>query len=103
MAKAKKQKKSVTIRTLVKREGKPAGEVTHFFSDIKVAVIKLKIPLIVGDEIRIMGGEDTDFNQKISSMQIDHEKITKAKKGAEIGVKLKEKAREGYKVYKVSA
>jgi len=34
-------------------------------------------------------------------MQIEHQTIKKAKKGQEVGIKTKEKVRDGYKVYKV--
>ncbi len=81
-------------------EEKTIGDVIHFFSKIKVAVLKLKAPLSVGDEIRIVGGEDTDFKQKVDSMESEHEKVKKAKKGDEVGLKVKKKVREGYKVYK---
>ncbi|KPJ55063.1 hypothetical protein AMJ47_02140 [Parcubacteria bacterium DG_72] len=81
-------------------ENKPIGEVTHYFSNIEVAVIKLSAPLAEGDKIRIIGGEDTDFEQEVESMETDHKKIKKAKKGAEIGLKVKDKVREGYKVYR---
>lgn len=77
------------------------GEITHYFSNIKVAVVELKSPLKAGDTIRIIGGEDTDFTQTVDSMEIEHKKIKKAKKGDSIGLKVKEKVREGYKVYKV--
>ncbi len=83
------------------QEGELIGEVVHFFAKIKVAVIKLSKPLSVGDSIRIIGGEDTDFSQDVGSMQVDHDKIEKAKKGKEVGLKVKKKVREGYKVYKV--
>ena len=79
---------------------KITGKITHYFPKPKVAVVKLKDNLAVGDKIRIEGGKDTDFNQKITSMEIDFKKITKAKKGQEIGLKVKEKVREGYIVYK---
>ena len=77
------------------------GEVVHYFSNIGVAVIKLSKALSKGDQVRIVGGENTDFNQEVDSMQVEHEKIEKAKKGQEIGMKVGEKVREGYKVYKV--
>jgi len=80
--------------------GRQIGEIVHFFSKIKVAVIKLSAPLKVGDIIHIVGGEDTDFEQPVKSMQVDHEKIEKAKKGQEVGLKVKKKVREGYKVFK---
>lgn len=84
-----------------KKEGKLIGKVVHYFSHIEVSVIKLSAPLSEGDIIRIVGGENTDFEQNVASMQIEHEKIKKAKKGQEIGLKVKEKVREGYKVYKL--
>ena len=77
------------------------GEVIHYFSNISVAVMKLSAGLSVGDTIRIVGGEGTDFNQTVDSMEVDHKKIEKAKKGDEVGLKVNEKVREGYKVYKV--
>lgn len=83
------------------KKEKPIGEITHYFSNIKVAVLNLKGPLSEGDEIRIVGGENTDFNQTVESMEVDHKKVKKAKKGDDVGMKVKEKAREGYKVYKV--
>jgi len=81
-------------------EGKLIGKIIHFFDKIQVAVIELLGPLKVGDEIRIVGGE-TDFEQAVESMQIDHQEIDKAKKGDEVGLKVSEKVRDGYRVYKI--
>ena len=79
---------------------KQIGVVSNYFANIKVGAIKLTAPLKVGDRIHIVGGDETDFKQKIRSMQLEHDKITKAKKGDEIGTKLNRKARKGYKVFK---
>ncbi len=84
-----------------KEEGKPIGKITHYFSNIEVAVIDLTAPLKEGDSIRIAGGENTDFTQSVDSMQVEHEKVKTAKKGDSVGMKVKEKVREGYQVYKV--
>lgn len=81
-------------------EGKLIGRVIHYFDKIQVAVIALTEPLKVGETIRIIGGE-TDFEQQVGSMEVEHEKIDKAKKGDEVGLKVKEKVRDGYRVYKV--
>lgn len=99
MVKTKKISKSKTQK--VKSEGKLVGKVTHYFSNIKVGVIKLSAPLSIGDKIRIEGGEKTDFDQKVSSMQIDHGPVKKGKKGNSVGLKVSKKVREGYRVYKV--
>lgn len=84
-----------------KKEGKLIGKVTHYFSNIEVAVIDLSAPLKEGDVIRIIGGQETDFEQEVDSMQIDHKEVKSAKKGDSVGMKVDEKVHEGYKVYKV--
>jgi len=82
-------------------EGKLIGKVTHYYDNIGVAVIELSDALQVGDTIRIQGGANTDFEQPIESMQAEHENIEKAKKGDVVGLKVGEKVREGYRVYKL--
>ena len=73
----------------------------HYFDKVKVAVIKLNFPLALDEKIKIRGGE-TDFEQKVKSMEIDRKKIDKAKAKQEIGLKVNKKAKEGYKVFKIS-
>lgn len=81
-------------------EGKLIGKVSHYFSKIGVAVIDLSDSLKVGDMIRIVGGE-TNFTQAVESMQSEHQNIEEAKVGDSIGIKVNQKVREGYKVYKI--
>ena len=81
-------------------EGKLIGRVSHYFSKIGVAVIDLSDSLKVGETIRIAGG-GTDFNQKVESMQSEHQNIEEAKTGDSIGIKVEQKVREDYKVYKI--
>lgn len=95
------KKNSLSPKAEPEKEGKLIGEITHYFSNIGVAVIKLSAVLSEGDTIRIIGGEDTDFTQPVKSMEVEHQKIKKAKSKDEVGLKIKEKAREGYKVYKL--
>jgi len=91
----------VLIKAIKKNKEKPIAKVLHYYDKIKVAVIKLSSELKVGDEIRIVGGENTDFQQKVESIQIDYKPLKKAKKGQEVGLKFKKQAREGYQVFKV--
>jgi translation initiation factor IF-2 len=79
---------------------KKVGEVTHYWRKIRVAGIKLTDTLSVGDTIRILGAT-TDFEQTVGSMQIEHQNVEAAKKGQEVGLKVKEKVRGGDTVYKV--
>jgi putative protease len=83
------------------QEGKLIGRITHYFDNISVAVIDLEDSLSVGDTIRIVGGEKTDFEQTVESMESEHEKVKKAKKKDSVGLEVREKVREGYKVYRV--
>ncbi len=84
------------------KEEKPAGEVTHYYSNLGVAIIKLKETLSQGDKIKIKG-TTTDFEETIKSIQIEHKAVERAKKGQVIGLKVSDKVREGDLVYKVSA
>jgi len=77
------------------------GKVTHFFTKISVAVIELKAPISVGDRILIKG-PTTDLEQTVESMEIEHEKVTRAEAGQSIGLKVDGRVRETDIVYKVA-
>lgn len=79
-------------------EGKPIGEVTHYFGGIDVAIVRFSKPVAVGTKVRFKGAT-TDFAEPIRSMQYDHQDIAEAKKGQEVGIKVGDKVREGDKVY----
>ena len=83
------------------KKEKLIGRITHYFSNIEVAVISLVSPLKVGDKVRVVGGQETDFDQKIKSIQIEHKEVKTGKKVQSVGIKVEEKVHEGYKVYKV--
>ncbi len=81
-------------------EKKLVGKITHYFTNIGVAVIELEDTLKTGDEISIEGAT-TNFTQKIESMQIEHKNVDEAKKGDSIGLKVVDRVREGDQVFKV--
>ena len=82
-------------------EEKEIGEVTHYFSKIGVAAIKINSDsLNAGDNVHIKG-HTSDFQQSIESMQVEHQEVQSAKKGEVIGIKVKDHVREGDKVYKI--
>jgi len=81
-------------------EKKILGKIVHFYPKICVAVIELEDVLRVGDKIAIENAE-VSFEQVVDSMQVEHKSIQEAKKGESIGLKLKEQAKEGAKVFKV--
>ena len=76
------------------------GKVTHYFAKIGVAVIEVTDGSIkVGDEIHIKG-HTSDFKQKVTSMQIEHEKVEMAEPGQSIGLKVSDPVRANDLVYK---
>ncbi|MBI4133984.1 MAG: hypothetical protein HY475_01020 [Candidatus Terrybacteria bacterium] len=78
---------------------KPIGEITHYFSKIGVAVVKIADRLKEGEQIAFRGAT-TDFTQAASSMEVDHQHVTEAKRGQEVGMKVDQRVREGDKVYR---
>lgn len=74
------------------------GKVTHYYDKLGVAIIKLTKSVKLGGAFRF-GDEEKGFKQEVSSMQLNHEPISSAKKGDEIGIKVDKKAREGTPVY----
>ncbi len=83
-------------------EEKEIGQVLDFFKHVNVIAIKLSGELSVGDRIHIKG-HTTDFIQEVSSIQIEHQPVTKAKAGDDVGIKISENVRHGDKVFKVIA
>lgn len=78
------------------------GKVSDFFKKPVVAGIELNAPLKVGDTIHVKG-HTTDQELTVQSMQIDNKEVTEAKAGESVGIKIKDRARQGDLVYKVTA
>ncbi len=85
----------------MKKDNEKIGDVAHYFTDIEVAIIDLVDDLKLGDKIRVVGAT-TDFEQDVTSMQIEHEEVAKAGSGDSIGLKVKKRVREGDEVYKIT-
>ncbi len=76
------------------------GRVSDFFKKPVVAGIELTALLKVGDKVHIKG-HTTDQEFTIQSMQIDNRDVEEANAGDSVGVKIKDRARQGDTVYKV--
>jgi len=86
---------------ILSEELQEVGRVSHFFTKISVAVIELTATVSVGDRILIKG-PTTNLEQTIDSMEIEHEKVQRAKAGESIGLKVKDRVRETDIVYKIA-
>jgi putative protease len=67
-----------------------------------VAVLKLTRDLKLGEELHFLG-KNSDFEQEITSMQIEHQPVTEVKAGQEVAVQVKQKVRPGDSVFRITA
>jgi len=79
----------------------PIGTITHYFNRIGVAVLELTGELQIGDRIHIFG-QTTDFEQIVTSMEIDHKKMESVNPGDDVALKVRDVVRNGDIVYKGS-
>jgi putative protease len=77
------------------------GKVNHFFNKISVAIIEVTDDeLKIGDTIHVKGNA-ADFNQAITSMQVERVPVQAAKKGDQVGIKMDAPVHDHDEVFKV--
>ncbi|MBN2059947.1 MAG: translation elongation factor-like protein [Deltaproteobacteria bacterium] len=77
------------------------GIIVKYFAKPSVAAIQMTDGSIkIGDTLSFKG-HTTEFNQKVTSMEVDNQPIEEAKAGDLVGIKVSERVRENDKVYKV--
>lgn len=77
---------------------KQIGTVTHWYDKLGVAVVKLTSALAKGDKIRVSKG-DEEFEDTVSSIQINHADVSEAARGDDAAIKLAQRAKEGAAVF----
>jgi hypothetical protein len=81
--------------------GERIGVVTHYYSHLSVATLRLESgTLRVGDLIHIRG-HTTDFSQRIGSLEVNHAPTTEVGPTDDFGLKVVGHVREHDVVYKV--
>ena len=78
------------------------GTVTHYYNHLHVAGVTVTEGELHKGDTRHRKGHTSDFEQKVESMQIDHEPLEVARSGDQIGLTVIEHAREHDTVYMVS-
>ena len=76
------------------------GDVSHYYSNIEVAVVELIDKLKAGDEIMVKG-TTTEFTQLVESIQIEHEQVTIADAGDSVGLLVRDRVRAGDQVFRL--
>jgi hypothetical protein len=83
--------------------GERIGVVTHYYSHLSVATVRLESgALRLGDMIHVRG-HTTDFSQKVESLEVNHAPATEVGPNDDFGLKVVEHAREHDVVYKVGS
>ena len=80
--------------------GTQIGQVIHYFDHVNVAELRLTEPLSVGDTVHILG-HSTDFQQKVTSLEIEHQAVDEARPGDDVGMKVIQKVHAQDKIFKL--
>ncbi len=79
------------------------GTVVHYFKGPSVAVVRLTDgELAVGDHVRFHG-HTTDFTEQVTSMEVSHQRVERAKAGDEVAIQIVDRARPHDHVLKVTS
>jgi putative protease len=75
--------------------------VTHWYPHVDAAIVRIDAgELRIGDLIRFEG-HTTDFEHRVTQMEIDHRSVQTASAGQVVGIKVRERVREHDRVLKV--
>jgi putative protease len=78
------------------------GTVTHYFKGPSVAVVQVSDgEIAVGDTVRFHG-HTSDFVERITSMEVDHQKKDRATAGQEVAIQVVSRVRQHDQVLKVT-
>ena len=78
------------------------GTVTHYFGKPQVGIVALTRDVTTGETLRFLG-HGADFQQTVTSMQVDHVAVETASAGTEVGIRVDQRVKERTEVYRVSA
>jgi putative protease len=70
------------------------GKVEHYYPKVSAAAVRLSKKVKLGDRVHIVGHGD-DFEEKVTSIQLDHQPIQEGKPGQSIGLWVKDRVHEG--------
>jgi hypothetical protein len=76
------------------------GRVTHYFSHLSVAVLRLDENLKLGDRLHFFG-HSTDFIQTVTSMEVNHHSVLAVEPGDDVAIKVIEPVHVHDVVYRV--
>jgi hypothetical protein len=82
-------------------EPRAIGTVIHYWTGLSVAGVELRDPLKIDDWIHFRGAT-TDFQQRVTSMQLNHRFINEAMPGQQVGILVADRVRVGDTVFLIN-
>jgi putative protease len=79
-------------------EARAIGTVIHYWNRLNVAGVELTDSLKMDDWVQFRGAT-TDFQQRITSMQLNHRFVHEAHSGQQVGVLVADRVRAGDTVF----
>lgn len=71
------------------------GRVTHYYDKIGVAIVEvINQTLKKGDKVKI-SGHDSEFNQVVDSLQVEHTHVLEVNAGETVGIKVDKPVKGG--------
>jgi translation elongation factor EF-Tu-like GTPase len=99
--KAKKKRVKGRVKAAPELPIEPIGRVTHYFPHVKAGAVMIERDGIrVGDTLYFKG-HTSRFKQTVESLQVNHQAVTQASAGDEVGIRLKARVREHDLVFKL--
>lgn len=103
----KKSRKKGILKTFLSRlskkdvppKGRLIGNISHYFPKVKAGVVIIRTGRLKVNDRIFVKGHTTSFEQTVGSIQIDRTPISVAKKGDEIGIRVKKRVRQGDEVF----
>jgi translation elongation factor EF-1alpha len=78
------------------------GTVVHHFKGPSVAVVRITAgELAPGDRVRFHG-HTTDFTEEVTSMEVEHQRVERARAGEEVAIRVTGRTREHDQVFKLT-
>lgn len=78
------------------------GTVTHYFKGPGVAVVQVTDgEIALGDTVRFLG-HTSDFTERITSMEVEHQKVERTTAGHEVAIQVVARVRQHDQVFKVT-
>ena len=81
-------------------EPRAIGSVIHYWSGLGVAGVELTDSLKMDDWVHFLGAT-TDFQQRVTSMQLNKRFVHEAHAGQQIGILVADRVRPGDDVYRL--